>query len=76
MIRHLPAGAVAVTKDDEDTLDLVGLYVGGTGDVNLVGSDGVTVKFESVPAGSTLWLRIVQVLSTGTTATKLVGYVA
>jgi hypothetical protein len=72
----IPSGAVAVTKSDTAFVDLVGLYVGGAGDVAVKGADGVSATFPGVPAGVILPLKIVQVLSTGTTATNLVGFKA
>lgn len=72
----IPSGAAAVTKSDSAFVDLVGLYVGGAGDVAVKGSDGVSATFAAAPAGTILPMKIVQVLSTGTTATGLVGFKA
>jgi hypothetical protein len=49
------------------------LYIGGTGDVALVTEGGSTVVFKNVPAGTTLWVRHVQIRATGTGATFLVS---
>jgi hypothetical protein len=50
------------------------LYVGGTGNVavRMVG-DQTTPIFSAVPAGAILPIRVDKVLSTGTTATSIVG---
>lgn len=72
----IPSGAVAVAKSDSAFVDLVGLYVGGGGDVAVKGADGVNATFPGAPAGLIIPMKIVQVLSTGTTATNLVGFKA
>lgn len=72
-----PSSAVAITKSDTDFVDLVGFYVGGTGDVAVKCSPGGTaVTFKAVPVGTVINLRVVQVMSTNTTATLIVGLVA
>lgn len=70
-----PSDAVEVTASDTDFVDLVGLYVGGAGDVAVVTSHGTTTTFAGVPAGSIIPLRIVQVKA-ATTATDIVGFKA
>jgi hypothetical protein len=49
------------------------LYVGGTGNVNVVTSGGDTILFSGVPAGAILPVQVVQVKSTSTTATLIVA---
>lgn len=50
------------------------LYVGGTGDVAVrMYGDQTTPIFKAVPVGAVLPISADQVLSTGTTATLLVG---
>jgi hypothetical protein len=66
-------GGAAVTKSDSTVVNFRALYVGGTGDVAVTAEDGNDVTFESVPAGSILPISVTKVLSTGTTATKIVG---
>jgi hypothetical protein len=66
------SGLAAVTPSDSAFVDLVGLIVGGAGDVAVVDSLGVTTQVTAV-AGQTIHARIVQVKATGTTATSLVG---
>ena len=70
---NTPRGAVAVTPGATQ-LGLVGLYVGGAGNVQVVDALGVTTTFTGVATGETISLQIAQVLSGGTTATNLVGY--
>ena len=50
------------------------IYVGGTGDINVKTLNGSTVLFSSVPVG-VFPIRALQVLSTSTTATNMVGLV-
>jgi hypothetical protein len=85
MTRNIEADAVvstqssgnfaAVTKSDTTILPHTrGLYVGVIGDVAVRGAlDGDTVTFVGVPAGTTLPIRVDQVLSTGTTAASIVA---
>lgn len=49
------------------------IYVGGAGDISLLTIRGSTVTFANVPAGLILPVQATRVLSTGTTATSLVG---
>lgn len=67
--------AIAVTKSDAtEYYPPITLYVGGTGNVAVVDAlGGASVIFTAVPAGTVLPVRVRQVLSTGTTATALVG---
>lgn len=49
------------------------IYVGGTGNVQVrTLIDQATVTFNSVPAGTILWIEVDQVLA-GSTATNMVG---
>jgi hypothetical protein len=70
--------ALAVTKSDSTKVSFFGLYVGGTGDVTVKtskqGPGGATVTFPAVPAGSILPICVCMVMSTGTTATNIVGF--
>ena len=68
--------AVAIVKDDVAYLPFFtrAIYVGGAGDIAvLMKGDSNPVTFKAVPAGTVLKVRAAQVLSTGTTATNLVG---
>lgn len=49
------------------------LYVGGTGDVQLITASGDNVTFTAVPAGTFLPVQTLQVVSTGTTATNILA---
>jgi hypothetical protein len=67
--------AEAITPSDGSDLGYVtrGIYVGGGGNVAAVMLRGETVTFTGLSAGSILPIRAARVLSTGTTATLLVG---
>jgi len=75
--------AFLVSKSDTDTISTqtsgahayCALYVGGTGNINVVTAEGTTVLFTAVPVG-TFPVVVKQVLSTNTTATNLVGLVS
>lgn len=72
-----PGAVEAVTPSDTTFVDYFGLYVGTTGNVAVKTSQGAAaVTFTSVPAGFIIPLRIVQVMSTNTTATNMVGFKA
>lgn len=64
--------AFAVTPSDVTTQPANALYVGTTGNVAVVTEAGTTVTFSNVPVGI-LPIRVIQVLSTGTTASNIVG---
>lgn len=67
--------AAAVTPSDSAALTQItrGLWVGGGGNVNVEMSNGDTVLFSGVAAGSLLPLRVRRVLATSTTATFIVA---
>ena len=68
--------AVAITPNDGVDIALTkSLYVGGAGAlvVRLVGAPTTNVTFGAVPAGTTLPIRVVRVLSSGTAASSIVG---
>jgi hypothetical protein len=65
-------GAVAVTPSDATVFATTrALYVGVSGDVAVQMADGQTVTFTAVPVGI-FPVQVIQVLSTGTTATDMV----
>lgn len=71
----LSAGdAVNITPSDVDDHNLNGIYVGGTGNVNVVTDAGTTVLFSACPVGTKIELLIKRVKSTSTTATLIVGF--
>jgi len=49
------------------------LYVGGTGDVNLITAGNQTILFSAVPAGTLLPVQTSRVKSSNTTATLIVA---
>lgn len=74
-IPAFPGGAKAITPSDADTfVKPVAVYVGTAGDVAVRPANGdVAVTFVGVPAGSMVPVMVSAVLSTGTTASNLVG---
>jgi hypothetical protein len=69
---QFPGDAVAVTANDSTRFAPSVVYVGTTGNVNVVTSQGTTVLFTAVPAGAVVPVRVIGVLSTSTTASTLV----
>jgi hypothetical protein len=69
------SSAFAVTKSDVTVFSQPtrSLWVGGAGDVAVRMLDGTTPIFVAVLAGSLLPIRVDKVLSTGTSATNIVG---
>jgi len=68
-------GAVPITPNDSTEFPTTrGIYVGGTGAINVEMADGQTVLFSAVPTGVILPIQVVKVLTSGgTTATNLVA---
>lgn len=68
---------LAVTPSDTVKLPVgcIGLYVGSTGDLSLVGNDGAAVTFASVPVGY-YHLGVRRVNATATTADDIVAVYA
>ena len=70
----LGSGAVAVTKSDTTVVSFIALEIGGAGDVAVQHEIGTTVVYKGRAAGTRLMTApIVRVMSTGTTATDIVG---
>jgi hypothetical protein len=65
--------AAAITPSDTAFVDLIGVYVGTTGNLTVTTAAGNDVTFSSVPAGAQIALGMVKVKSTGTTASNIVG---
>jgi len=65
----------AVTPADGSDLANIprALFIGGAGDIAIRDGAGTDVTY-TVPAGTTLLIRAVRVLATGTTATGIVGW--
>lgn len=70
-----PFGSITITKSDTTVLSPIcrKLYIGGAGNVAVRMLDGSTPTFTAPPVGTVLDIQFDQVLSTGTTATALVG---
>ena len=70
-----PPNHFAITPSDAEELPTVvrEIYVGGSGDVELVDSGGVTCVYYACPAGLLLSGRFQQVKAANTTATHLIG---
>jgi hypothetical protein len=65
--------AVAIVPDDAIFFRVLGLYVGGAGNVIVETEGGTTVTFTAVPVGTVLPIRIKR-LRAGTTATNILGF--
>ena len=67
--------AVAVTPSDTLTLATASraLWIGSTGTLTVVMSDGYTVEFQGVPSGFLLPIICLQVKNTGTSASNIVA---
>ena len=68
--------AFAITPSNTASLSPMpmALYIGGAGDVTVMPAVGTaSVTFKAVPVGTTLWVSVRQVLSTGTSATFILG---
>lgn len=68
---QFPGDAEAVTKSDVTRFSPSVIYVGVTGDVSVVTSQGTTVVFTAVPAGAVVPVRVIGVNS-ATTASSMV----
>lgn len=68
--------AFAITPSDSTIFATIpsALYVGGAGDVIVVTEKGTQVLFTSVPAGTTIPLRVTQVKA-GSDASNIVGLI-
>ena len=69
-----PGDAVAVTISDTIRFAPSVVYVGTTGNVNVVTSQGTTVLFTAIPAGAVIPVRVIGVLNSSglTTASNMV----
>jgi len=69
----IPQRWASVTPSDTAGIgNTIGLFVGGAGNVNAQGSDGVAAVF-ACQAGQYLTGKFAKVLATGTTATNIVA---
>lgn len=72
-VSRITADGVAITPSNATQLSLFGFYVGVTGDVTILTSLGTSLLFKAVPAGKIIRIGISKIMSTGTTATGIVG---
>lgn len=64
----------AVTKSDVTVIYADALYVGVAGDVTCLDRDGTSALY-TCPAGTYILAQVTKVMSTGTTASGIVGLV-
>lgn len=76
--RLVASDCFAITKSNSTQLPerCCGLYIGTTGDVAVETEARATVTFTAVPAGGILPIAARKVLSTGTTASNIVGFLS
>jgi hypothetical protein len=66
--------AIAVTPHDTNNIsETKAIFVGGAGAMKVVMSDGATVTFTAIPAGTTINIAVTRVFSTDTAATAIVA---
>jgi hypothetical protein len=72
------SGTISITPSDSTVLaNVVAIYVGGAGDVAIMGvEDTAAVVFKAPPVGTIIPIRAKKVMATGTTATLLVAITA
>ena len=73
---QVPSDAAAVTASDSTEVGFVGVYVGGTGNLAVKTVGGTTLTFPNVPAGTVIPIQCIRVMSTNTTASSIVGFIA
>lgn len=67
-------GAATVTPSDTADIPVTdGVYVGGSGDLNVVMEDGSAVKYVALAAGVCHPIGCTKIKSTGTTATSILA---
>jgi len=67
------ANADAVTPSDSTEIRATALFVGSTGNVAVEMAGGDEVTFENVADGTTLFIEVNKVRSTGTTASSIIA---
>lgn len=70
----IASDAFAITPSDATTQRAASLWVGAAGNVAVKTEDGTTLTFVGAQAGSIIPVKTLQVLSTGTTATSILGF--
>ena len=71
----IPNGGVAVTPSDTTQLRLAGIRVADSGTVTVRGADGNLVLLEGFVGPEVVAMGITMVMATGTTCTKITGFV-
>jgi len=71
-----PTGCFAVTPSDESSFAKTAraVYVGVSGDVNVVMEDGTTGVLVAFPQGTYIYGYITRINSTSTTATNMIAF--
>lgn len=69
----IPSDWAAITPSDTLAVNLIGFYVGGTGNVTAITGRGNSVLFSSLPVGALIVGEFTKIMSAGTTATLIVG---
>lgn len=66
--------AKVITPSDSAEVNCSAVYVGGTGNLTVImRDDTATTLFSTIPAGTVLEIACAKIMSTGTTATTIVG---
>jgi len=72
-IQQGQGGVVIAPSDTVSQGTFRALYVGGVGNVTMIGLDGNSVLFSAVPVGTVLHVGFTKIMATGTTATLMAG---
>lgn len=72
----IPSNAEVIVTSAAPVKSYVGLYVGTGGDVVIRTSTGDDVTFTAVPSGTIIPIACRGVVTTGTTASTIVGLIA
>lgn len=74
MTEHPYRDATSITPNDATVIPTTrGVYVGGTGHLEVVMFGGTTVIFKGVPVGTLLPIHATKIKSTNTTATLILA---
>jgi hypothetical protein len=71
--RIAPADSAVILVQDAGFPATKGVYVGGTGNLEVLMANGSRVTFQNLQAGIVHPLRITYIFSAGTTATNIIG---
>jgi archaellum component FlaF (FlaF/FlaG flagellin family) len=75
LTNQVPNTQAAITPSDATLIQCNAIYVGsvaGGSDMSLVLTEGGTVTWSNVQAGTQYWVQVRQVRATGTTASSLI----